>query len=103
DGVPDRDPGNSEVNDRDRDGSDITPMDQGNGEIDLDLTQRIRKSVVGDDSLSFGAKNIKIITRDGHVTLRGTVNTAAEKDTIYKTAVTHAGVGHVSNQLEVDD
>jgi osmotically-inducible protein OsmY len=103
DGVPERDPGNSEVNDRDRDGSDITPMDQGNGEIDLDLTQRIRKSVVGDDSLSFGAKNVKIITRDGHVTLRGTVNNAAEKDTIYKTAVTHAGVGHVTNQLEVDD
>jgi osmotically-inducible protein OsmY len=81
----------------------ITPMDQGNGEIDLELTQRIRKSVVGDDSLSFGAKNVKIITRDGHVTLRGTVNSAAEKDAIFKTAVSHAGVGHVTNQLEVDN
>lgn len=101
--VPARDPGNSEVNDRDRDGADITPMDQGNSEIDLTLTQRIRKDVMGDDTLSFGAKNVKIITRDGYVTLRGTVNSAAERETIYKTAVTHAGVGHVSNQLELDD
>lgn len=103
DAVPARDPGSTEVNDRDRDGADITPMDQGNGEIDLDLTQRIRKGVMGEDSLSFGAKNVKIITRDGHVTLRGTVNSASEKDTINKIAVTHAGVGHVTNQLEVDD
>jgi hyperosmotically inducible protein len=101
--LPARDPGNSAVNDRDRDGAEITPLDQGNDEIDIELTQRIRKSVVGDDSLSFSAKNVKIITRDGHVTLRGTVNSAAEKETIFKTAITHAGVGHVTNQLEVDE
>lgn len=101
--LPARDADNTAVNDRDRDSANVTPMDQGNGEQDLEITQLIRKGVMSDDSLSFGAKNVKIITRGGHVTLRGPVNSAAEKETIFKTAVTHAGVGHVTNELEVDD
>jgi hypothetical protein len=95
-------PDNTGVNERDRNNANVTPMNQGNGEIDLDLTQRIRKAVMADDSLSFTAKNAKIITRDGRVTLRGPVKSAAEKDAIYKCAVSAAGVGHVSNELEVD-
>ena len=95
-------PDNTGVNERDRNSANVTPMDQGNGEVDLDLTQRIRKAVMADDSLSFTAKNAKIITRDGRVTLRGPVKSAAEKDAIYKCAVSAAGVGHVSNELEVD-
>lgn len=82
--------------------ADVSALDQGNNEVDLDLTQRIRKSVMGDDTLSFKAKNVKIITRDGHVNLAGEVKTAAEKDAIYKCAVSAAGVGHVTNQIEVD-
>jgi hyperosmotically inducible protein len=98
-----RDADNTAVNDRDQDSANLTPMDQSNDERDLDITQQIRKSVISDDSLSFGAKNVKIITRGGHVTLRGPVNSAAEKEAIFKAAVTHAGVGHVSNELEVDE
>lgn len=82
--------------------ADVSAFDQGNNEVDLDLTQRIRKAVMADDSLSFKAKNAKIITRDGHVNLTGSVKTPAEKDAIYKCAVSAAGVGHVTNQLEVD-
>jgi osmotically-inducible protein OsmY len=81
----------------------VSSFDQGNNEIDLDLTQRIRKAVMDDDALSFKAKNVKIITRDGQVTLRGEVKTAAEKDAIYKCAVSAAGVGKVQNQIEVGD
>jgi hyperosmotically inducible protein len=92
---------NTGVNERDRDRAQPTPMDQGNGEVDVDLTQRIRKAVMADDSLSFTAKNAKIITRDGRVTLRGPVKSAAEKDAIYKCAVSAAGVGRVTNELEV--
>lgn len=103
DETPARDADNTAVNDRDRDGSNMTPLDQGNDEIDIDLTQSIRKAVIADDALSFTAKNVKIITLRGHVTLRGPVNSRAEKDTIFKTAVSRAGIGHVSNELEVDD
>jgi hyperosmotically inducible periplasmic protein len=95
-------PNNTGINERDRGSEKLTPMDQGNSEVDIDLTQRIRKAVMADDSLSFSAKNTKIITRDGRVTLRGPVKTAAEKDAIYKCAVSAAGVGHVTNELEVE-
>lgn len=93
-------PDNTGVNERDADGKNLTAMDQGNSEIDIDMTQRIRKAVM-DADLSFTARNIKIITRDGHVVLRGPVNTAAEKDAIFKLATSNAGAGHVTNQLEV--
>jgi len=93
-------PDNTGVNERDADGKGLTPMDQGNSEIDIDMTTRIRKAVM-DADVSFTARNIKIITRDGHVVLRGPVNTAAEKDTIMKIATSNAGAGHVTNQLEV--
>ena len=95
-------PDNTGINERDRNSANVTPMDQGNGEVDIDLTQRIRKAVMADDSLSFTAKNAKIITRDGRVTLRGPVKSAAEKDAIYKCAVSAAGVGRVSNELQVE-
>jgi len=93
-------PDNTGLNERDADGKGLTPMDQGNSEIDIDMTTRIRKAVMAAD-VSFTARNIKIITRDGHVVLRGPVNTAAEKDTIFKLATNNAGAGHVTNQLEV--
>ena len=51
----------------------VTPLDQGNDKRDLEITQQIRKSVMDDSTLSFTAKNVKIITKDGHVTLRGPV------------------------------
>ena len=95
-------PDNTGINERDRNSANLTPMDQGNGEVDIDLTQRIRKAVMADDSLSFTAKNAKIITRDGRVTLRGPVKSAAERDAIYKCAVSAAGVGRVTNELEVE-
>jgi osmotically-inducible protein OsmY len=94
-------PDNTGVNERDSSSDAVTPMDQGNGEIDLDLTQRIRSHVVSDDTLSFTAKNVKIISANGHVTLRGPVNSEAEKTTIGKVALDAAGAGHVTNDLEV--
>jgi hyperosmotically inducible protein len=92
---------NSRVNERDRASTALTPMDQGESQADRDMTQSIRKSVIADDSLSFTAKNVKIITRDGRVTLRGVVNNAREKATIEKSAKELAGAKKVTNELEV--
>lgn len=86
-----------------RAGTELDALDQGNSEIDLDLTQRVRRAVMDDDSLSFKAKNVQIITRDGHVTLRGTVKTPEEKAAIGKAAIAAAGAAHVTNQLEVGE
>ena len=55
-----------------------------------------------EDSLSMTAKNVKIITADGVVTLRGPVKSAAEKRTIAKLARENAGEAKVENQLEVE-
>jgi osmotically-inducible protein OsmY len=46
---------------------------------------------------------VKIITRDGHVTLRGSVKTPEEKAAIAKTATAAAGVAHVTNQIEIGE
>lgn len=53
------------------------------------------------DSLSAMAKNIKVITIDGKVTLRGPVHSEQEKQSIASMAEKVAGTGTVNNQLEV--
>ena len=94
-------PANSEVNKRDRDTLTMTPLDQDNDEADVKITATIRQAIVGDDALSFTAKNVKIITVDGVVTLRGPVNTARERTVIGSRARAAAGVTKVDNQLEI--
>jgi osmotically-inducible protein OsmY len=51
--------------------------------------------------MSTNAQNVKVVTQNGHVTLRGPVNTQDEKDTIGKMAADIAGQASVDNQLEV--
>lgn len=94
-------PDNTKQNVRDRDSTTLTPMDQGSSEADRTITQQIRKAVVGHDGLSTDAKNVKIITQDGVVTLRGPVKSADEKATIAAISTKTEGVKRVDNQLEV--
>jgi len=92
---------NSAKNVRDREGNTLTPGDQSASQADLDLTQRVRQAVVADKSLSTTAHNIKIITVDGVVTLRGPVASAQEQATVVAVAQQIAGVKKVENHLEV--
>ena len=94
-------PDNTGRNVRDRGGDSVTPGDQSNKKADLNLTQRIRKAIMADKSLSTNAKNVKIITANGIVTLRGPVNTLQEKTTIEAKAQNIAGANNVDSQLEV--
>ena len=91
---------NTDRNKRDREPSALTPGDQGENQIDLSITQKIRQEVVKDDMLSSTAKNIKIITRAGVVTLRGPVKSDEEKTAISLLALRVGGVQRVDNQLE---
>jgi hyperosmotically inducible protein len=68
---------------------------------DRAITQKIRKAVHDDNSLSTYAHNVKIITQDGKVTLRGPVRSADEKNNLQAIAVTVAGQENVTNQLEI--
>ena len=94
-------PDNTGRNVRDRGGDTVTSGDQANNKADLNLTQQIRKAIMADKSLSTNAKNVKIITANGVVTLRGPVNTPQEKTTIETKAQNIAGANNVDNQLEV--
>ena len=94
-------PDNTGRNVRDRGGDTVTPGDQSNKKADLQLTQQIRRAIMADKSLSTNAKNIKIITAHGLVTLRGPVNTPQEKATIEAKAQNIAGATNVESQLEI--
>ena len=94
-------PDNSGRNVRDRDDQNKTTGDQSENEADRTITQNIRRAVTADDSLSTNAKNVKIITNNGMVTLRGPVKSEKEKAEIEAKAKQVAGVKGVDNQLEV--
>ena len=92
---------NTEINVRDKDNTTLTPEDQKETKKDIKITAHIRKTVVRDKSLSVDAKNAKIITRSGVVTLRGPVANEAESKTLQKIAKKTRGVVKVDNQLEI--
>jgi osmotically-inducible protein OsmY len=92
---------NTIKNQRDRSGDTRTSGDQSNSSEDVQLTATIRRAVVKDHSLSATAKNVKIISADGVVTLRGPVQNEAEKTKIAELAQSAAGNAKIDNQLEV--
>ncbi len=94
------DPTNTAVNKRDRDATEKTPFDQNENRSDIDVTAKIRQQVV-DTKMSVDAQNVKIITQDGRVTLRGPVATEQEKQRIDDIAKSVAGADKVDNELEV--
>src|SRR5512133_1597458 len=76
------DANNSGRNERDRSGNTLTPGDQGGSQADRDITQKVRRAITSNDQLSTDAKNVKVITINGKVTLRGPVNSAQEQQTL---------------------
>lgn len=92
---------NTGRNVRDRNDQSLTSGNQGENEMDRTITQKIRQAVMDDNSLSTNAKNIKIITLNGVVTLRGPVSNDREKNEIAKKARAVNGVKSVDNQIEV--
>lgn len=96
-------PDNTGKNERDRSGETKTSGDQSNSSQDIKISADVRRAIVKDNSLTSTAKNVKIITAGGIVTLRGPVNSAEEKSKIEQLATAAAGGAKVDNQLEVKD
>jgi osmotically-inducible protein OsmY len=92
---------NTKVNTRDRAKSAVTSDQQKDNSTDRDLTQKIRKALMADKSLSTYAHNVKVIAQSGQVTLKGPVRSEDEKKTIEAIAVEVAGATHVSNQMSI--
>jgi BON domain-containing protein len=81
-------------------GPGLTPMDQGTSADDVKITQAIRQALTSTQGLSVDARNVKIITRDGNVTLRGQVRDQAERDKVVAAAKRTAGVKSVDETLQ---
>lgn len=95
---PQTPPDNTKQN---KDQSNPTADQQKMNPADRALTQKIRKAIHEDSTLSTYAHNIKIISQDGKVTLRGPVRSEEEKNNIEAKAVAVAGQGNVTDQLEI--
>jgi osmotically-inducible protein OsmY len=94
-------PDNSKNNQGDGNSGAMTAQSQKENPSDRAISQKIRKSIMQDKSLSTYAHNIKIVTMDGKVTLKGPVRSDDEKSAINAKAVAVAGADNVTNNLEI--
>jgi hyperosmotically inducible periplasmic protein len=94
-------PDNTKNNQGDASKDAMTADQQKMNPADRDTTKQIRKSIMQDKSLSTYAHNIKIITQDGKVTLRGPVRSEDEKSALQAKAEAVAGAENVTNQLKI--
>ena len=92
---------NTKVNQQDRKAGEPTADQQQNNVSDRDITKQIRQSILDDKMLSAYAHNIKVITQDGEVTLKGPVRSADEKRAIEEKAAEVAGEVNVISELTV--
>src|SRR4029453_5482910 len=94
-------PDNTKGNKRDRAPEAVTADQQKENTSDREITQKIRRALVEDKTLSTYAHNVKVVAQDGQVTLKGPVRTEDEKKAVEAKATEVAGAGHVSNQLSI--
>jgi hyperosmotically inducible periplasmic protein len=93
---------NTKVNQRDRNQAQVTADQQKENKSDRELARQIRRAIVKDKSLSSYAHNIKVVSQNGTVTLKGPVRSEAEKQAIEAKAKEVAGSSAtVNNQIEV--
>jgi len=92
---------NTKMNERDRNANEPTADRQKDNRSDREITQQVRKAIVKDKSLSTYAHNVKVITQNGMVTLKGPVRSEEEKKAIEAKAAEVAGPDKVTNQLDV--
>ena len=92
---------NTKTNQRDRSANEPTADRQRDTRSDRDITQQIRRSIVNDKSLSTYAHNVKVITQQGQVTLKGPVQSEDEKKSIEAKAAEVVGENKVSSELNV--
>lgn len=92
---------NTAVNERDRSSEKLTADQQGNESKDMDITRRIRSEIMKEKNLSTYAQNIKIITQNGKVTLKGPVRYEREQENLLSKARTVAGASNVTSEMAV--
>jgi hyperosmotically inducible protein len=92
---------NTKMNQRDRNANEPTADQQKSNRSDRDITQQVRKAIMADKSLSSYAHNVKVITQNGMVTLKGPVRSEEEKKAIEAKAAEVAGSDKITNEMDV--
>ncbi|MCX6124743.1 MAG: BON domain-containing protein [Proteobacteria bacterium] len=92
---------NSQMNAGDTASTAVTADHQSSAKGDTEVVRKIRASLTEDKSLSTYAQNVKIISANGHVTLKGPVRSAQEKATVELAATRVAGAKQVRSELEL--
>src|SRR5664279_4697415 len=92
---------NTKINQRDRSQKELTADQQGETKQDREITQKIRRAIVNDKSLSTYAHNVKIITVGGMVTLKGPVRSEEEKKAVEEKAAQIAGNGNIKSEIGI--
>jgi hyperosmotically inducible periplasmic protein len=92
---------NTKMNQRDQNANQATADQQQNNRSDRDITQQVRTAIVADKDLSTYAHNVKVITQNGQVTLKGPVRSEDEKHAVEQKAAEVAGEGKVTSELTV--
>jgi hyperosmotically inducible periplasmic protein len=80
---------------------DQTAQNQSSAASDRELTAKVRKAIIADKDLSTYAHNIKIITQNGTVTLKGPVKSDDEKQKIESDVAGVVSHDSIVNQLTV--
>ena len=88
-------------NAREHDNLAMPQLAQGYSQSDMTTTAQIRYEIIADKGISMNAKQVEVITQNGQVTLRGTVNTDTERRLIGEIADGIPHTGTVDNQLTV--
>jgi osmotically-inducible protein OsmY len=94
-------PDNTKANQRDRAQAEATADRQKENPADRETTRKIRRALIEDKSLSTYAHNVKIVTQNGTVTLKGPVRSEEEKNAVIAKATEVVGEGHVIDELQV--
>jgi hyperosmotically inducible protein len=95
-------PDNTKVNQRDRSSDEVTADQQKPNLSDLDITKQIRHSIAQDKSISTYGHNVKVITQNGMVTLKGPVRSEDEKHAIAsKAAEIAGGRDKINDEMEI--
>ena len=92
---------NTKTNERDQSSYELTADQQSLSRKDAELTRQIRKEIMRDKSLSIYAQNVKIISMNGLVTLKGPIRTEDEQRRILQKAKSFAGAANVVDQMDI--
>jgi osmotically-inducible protein OsmY len=94
---------NTRTNVRDRNPNEPTADSQRSNMSDRDITRQIRQSLAKDNSLSSYAHNVKVVTQNGQVTLKGPVRSEEEKRAIEEKAAAVAGQDKINSELDIKE